>query len=142
MKPKLITNFPSFFGGSLSKELFKDADFFLGDLFPTRSWPPANVSQNEKGYTVELSAPGYGKKDVEIAVEDDTLTISFEKKENKTDYLSKEFSYSFSKRSFTLPEGVDKENIKTAMENGILKIEIPNRVEVPKKPERKLIPIE
>lgn len=143
MKTNEIVSFPSFFGRGkdLTKSFLQNADEFFTDLFPVKGWPRTNVTKTNNGYAIEVSAPGYNKKEVEISLENDTLTISFEKKENKENLDHQEFSYNCSSRSYKLPEHCDVENIKTTMENGILVVNIPNKAAT-KNPERKLIPVE
>ena len=75
--------------------------------------------------------PGLERKDVEISVEDDVLTIRGEKKveseqddKNKNYHLS-ERSYGVFYRVLQLPPGVDPSKIQATMSNGVLKITIP-----------------
>jgi HSP20 family protein len=62
------------------------------------------------------------------------LTISAEKqteqKQEGEKFTRKEFNFSSFKRSFTLPETIDANNIKAAYENGILKVELFKKAEV------------
>jgi len=90
---------------------------------------PVNVHETRDAYQVELSAPGLNKEDFAVKVEDGLLNISYEKKEeskpedHKT--LRREFSYRSFKRSFTLNDDVNADNIQAKYENGILKIYLP-----------------
>jgi HSP20 family protein len=73
--------------------------------------------------------PGLERKDVEISIEDDTLTIRGEKKieENQKDknvQLS-ERSYGVFLRVLQLPAGVDPSSVQATMSNGVLKVTIP-----------------
>jgi HSP20 family protein len=107
-------------------------DFFhgvaggLGDALQT---VPVNVHETKDAYHLELSAPGLNKEDFAINVEKDLLTISYEKKEeSKSDdfkTLRREFSYRSFKRSFTLQDDVNVENIQAKYENGVLKLYLP-----------------
>ena len=94
--------------------------------------PAINVIETEKGYKVEVAAPGMTKGDFNIRIdEDNNLVISMEKKiedkEDKKDgrYLRREFSYSKFQQTMILPENVDKEKISAQVENGVLTIELP-----------------
>ncbi|CAM1362224.1 Heat-shock protein [Tenacibaculum sediminilitoris] len=108
--------------------------------------PAVNIKENENEFTVDVAAPGMNKEDFQVNIENDILTISSERKENKEDvndnYTRKEYSYMSFKRSFTLPKGiVDSEKIKAAYKNGELKIDIP-KLEIAKPKPAKLITVE
>jgi len=84
------------------------------------------------------------KEDFKISLEKEFLTISAELSNESTPddsetYKRREFNYSTFKRSFTLPEKADKNEIKASYENGILKLSIP-KLEV-KNDESRLIDI-
>lgn len=104
--------------------------------------PSANVIENDKEFKLELSAPGFGKEDFKVDVEDGVLCISAEKEksseEEKENYRKKEFSYSSIRRSFTLPENVKEDKIDAKYENGILKIVLPKMAIESKKPAKEI----
>lgn len=106
-----------------------------GQAFQTgRSVPAVNIKDNDKNFEVEVAAPGMDKKDFKVSVENDVLTISAEKKEEKNEknknYSRKEFSYESFERKFTLPQDVvEASKIEAKYENGILKINIPKKEE-------------
>jgi len=113
-------------------------DFFNDRFFnqlnsPTSNscTPAVNVSEDEKGYTIEVAAPGLSRKDFNLEVDDDILTISTEQKESKEEkeqnYLRREFNYHTFKRSFRLPETVDQEQIRATHESGILTLSLPKK---------------
>jgi len=125
-----------------------DFDFFNNDVFfpslfknnKMDSIPPVNVSETDKGYDIEVAAPGYDKGDFKVDIDKNVLTISAEKKqESETgDKKSgknyrKEFSFTQFQRSFTLPDDVDTEKISGSYDKGILKLEIPHGAKAPKK---------
>ncbi len=89
----------------------------------------ANIAETEENYLLELSAPGRNKEDFSINVEKKYLTIETkkqeEKEEEKDQYIRREFHSSQLKRTFTLPEYVDKENISAEYKNGVLYVNIP-----------------
>lgn len=99
--------------------------------------PAVNVMEDEKGYRIEVAAPGVKKADFNLELENDVLTISTEKKEDKKDqqptYLRREFNFQSFKRSFELPESIDQEGIQASHEAGILKLHLPKREEVVQK---------
>ena len=100
--------------------------------------PAVNIKENDKQVNIDVAAPGLSKKDFEISVESNTLTISahkeVEKIEEGTNIVKKEFGYENFQRSFTLPEELfDVENIKATYKNGVLEITIPKKEEEIKK---------
>ena len=95
--------------------------------------PAVNISEDDKGYTIEVAAPGISRKDFNLEVENDVLTISTEPKEGKEDkeanFLRREFNYQSIKRSFQLPETIDQEAIKASHDAGILSLSLPKKEE-------------
>ena len=103
--------------------------------------PNIEISETDKAIEVSAEMPGLERKDVEISIEDDTLTIRGEKKieENKNDknvQLS-ERSYGMFLRVLQLPAGIDPSSVQATMSNGVLKIIVPK----PAKSEPKKIEI-
>jgi HSP20 family protein len=91
--------------------------------------PNIEISDTDKEIEVSAEMPGLERKDVEISIEDDTLTIRGEKKveENQKDknvQLS-ERSYGVFYRVLQLPPGIDPSSVQATMSNGILKVTIP-----------------
>jgi HSP20 family protein len=80
---------------------------------------------------LEIAAPCFEKADFNVSLDGNLLTISTEKKEEKSEstdkLIRKEFSYRSFKRSFTLDEKIDMEHIIAKYENGILKLELPKK---------------
>lgn len=108
----------------------------------TRSHLPAvNISEDSDQYKVEVNAPGFSKEDFKIHIENNTLTISVEKKmenvEKVEKFTRKEFEYRSFERSFKLPKDhVNETNISANYESGILKLGLPKAEEVKPKPAR------
>ncbi len=125
LKNKKI-NTPDVFDQFFNRDLHR----ILGADFQANA-PQVNIVENEMGYQIELAAPGLKKEDLGISIEQQTLTISAEKKsdiESKTTrYLKKEFSYQTFKRSFTVPEQVNVSGIKANYENGVLTVHLPKK---------------
>ncbi len=98
------------------------------------SSPAVNISENFTNFSIQVAAPGLEKLDFKIEVEEDTLSIAVTKEtedDNKTKFTRKEFDFSNFKRTFSLPENCDKENIKATYVNGLLTVII-EKVEEPK----------
>ena len=125
-------------------------DDFFNDRFFNRyqtvsssgTTPAVNIVENEKEYRIEVAVPGLSRKDFNIEIEEDVLTISSEQKEKKEDkkhnYMRREFSYSSFKRSFQLPETIDQEHIRASHDAGILAIQLPKKEEVVQKAPRQI----
>lgn len=105
---------------------------------------PVNVVQSETGYRMEVVAPGFDKEAFKVEVEQNLLTISAEvkkveeRKEEKA--VRNEYRYASFKRSFTLDENIDAENIAAEYKNGVLILNLPKKAEV--KPATKNITIQ
>ncbi|MDH5250373.1 MAG: Hsp20/alpha crystallin family protein [Cyclobacteriaceae bacterium] len=122
-------------------------DFFdiASDIFPARlgiNVPTANITETPKEYKLELAAPGLSRKDFDIEVENNTLSISAEKKEEKKEedggYSRREYSFNSFCRSFLLPENIKEGSIDAKYENGVLRVSIPKVKETPVKPVHKI----
>ena len=112
---------------------------------------PVNIKETDKGYSIEVVAPGFDKSDFKISLEKQLLTISAEKKtevndssDNKSNpaekQIRKEYAYRSFKRSFTLNEKTDDTNIDAKYVNGVLTLNLPKKEEV--KPSVKEISIQ
>ena len=108
------------------------------------------VDTDGKKYHCRVSLPGVDPKDVDLQANGNTLTISGERKSNRrsmeVNYLHEEISYGFFERTFTLPEGVDTNQLTADYHNGVLEISapiaasaLPRRIEVRTTPMSKQI---
>jgi HSP20 family protein len=120
---------------------------FVGDLFSEipvlykngvnqqgKGFVPVNIKENERGYNIEVVAPGFEKPDFKINLDQNILTISAEKKSETTDEKEKqirtEYKYRSFKRSFTLDEKIDSAAIEATYTNGVLALNLPKKEEV------------
>jgi HSP20 family protein len=99
------------------------------------AWAPAvDIYEDENELVLTAEVPGIAEKDIEIKVEDNTLSImgerKLEKETKEENYHRIERSYGSFIRSFTLPNYVDVENIRAEHENGVLKVIMPKRAEL------------
>jgi HSP20 family protein len=121
------------------KDLLKSDFSGSKNTASTQSRPAANVIEDKDGYRIELAVPGLSKKDININVEKDLLTIKANKEaEQKEDekFTRKEFAYNEFSRSFRLPETIDLGNIKANFKNGILIISLAKKEEAKELPPR------
>jgi HSP20 family protein len=98
----------------------------------THTWAPSvDIYETEKEVVLSAEIPGVDEKDVEIKVEDNTLTLrgerKFEKETKEENYHRIERSYGSFFRSFALPSYIDQDKIEAEHENGVLKIHMPKR---------------
>ena len=124
----------------------------FNDIFDTNFVPKANctapainVKETDKGYVVELAAPGMKKEDFNVHINDEgNLIIKMEQKqENKEEdknarYLRREFSYSKFEQTLILPDDVDKNKISAKVEHGVLTVELPKQEETKAKVARQI----
>jgi HSP20 family protein len=91
--------------------------------------PTVEVKENDRAYTVAVELPGLEEKDVKVHVEDDILTISGEKKVERTDDKThySERSYGSFTRAFSLPADADGTAVTAGFAKGVLTVEIAKR---------------
>lgn len=117
----------------MMKELFNEFPTTVSKTFreDVLNFPPVNITENANAYLVEMAAPGFEKTDFNLKLDEKLLTISTEKKEDKKaegdKMLRREFSSKSFKRSFTVDEKIDTENISAKYENGILALTLPKK---------------
>ena len=103
------------------------------------AWRPAvDIYEEENGIALKAELPGIEKKDISIDVKDRVLTLKGERAaENETEgksFYRRERTYGEFQRVFTLPEGINTDEIKADFKDGVLKVHIPKvEVEEPKK---------
>ena len=113
-----------------------------------RAWdtgmtPRVDMYEEDNQVVVKAELPGISKKDIDIKLEEDVLTIKAEKKEETeegeegTAHYTRERRFGQYIRSMTLPGKVDAENISATLKKGVLEIKLPRAEE----PETKHIDI-
>ena len=93
-----------------------------------RTLPEVNLIEGKEDYAIEISAPGFDKKDFNIELDNFNLSISVEKEDimnEDTQFIKREFNYTSFKRSFKLAKHSNTDKIYASYENGILKLNIP-----------------
>lgn len=142
LSDNVFPSFPSLFNRFFEGDMM---DWSNTNFAGTNSTLPAvNIRENSDEYLIEVAAPGMSKDQFKLNYDNGRLTISSEKKEEKTNksdekYTRREFSYMSFQRSFTIPENVvSGDKIKASYTDGILRIEIPKREEVKPKPAREI----
>ena len=99
------------------------------------SWAPVTDIIDEKdNFVLKMEIPGLNKDQVKIEIENDTLSVSGERTEEKE---VKEENYHWSERrsgkfyrAFRLPKNVDTKKINASMKDGILELKVPKPEEI------------
>jgi HSP20 family protein len=121
----------------------KTLDSFLDNLLndlpvpnnhSSMNFPAVNIFETNDNYELEFNVPGRKKEDFKITIDKNILSVSFEKteeqKEENKQFIKREFSAQSFKRSFTLDEKINADDIKAKYENGILHLTLPKKEEV------------
>ncbi len=95
--------------------------------------PPVDVYEDEHNITLKIEVPGIDEKDINVTIENNTLTVRgerrFEKDEKEENFHRVERMYGSFTRSFTLPNTVDPEQVSAHYEKGVLKIRLAKKAE-------------
>jgi HSP20 family protein len=102
-----------------------------------KGFAPVNIKETDKGYHLEVIAPGFEKADFKVNVDQDVLTVSAEKKEETKENaaenaaaaknIRREYSFRSFKRSFTLDEKIEAAGIEAKYNNGVLTLNLPKK---------------
>jgi len=137
-------------------EPYRDLEFLNSNIrrffddFPVTSrefsavhQPKIDIYEDDSKIYFEVEVPGMDKKDLNISVNENVLTITGEKKRESEDkgktFFRAERTYGSFTRSFSLPEETNTESINAKFTDGVLKIEIEKVI--PKKAEERVISI-
>ena len=121
--------------------IFGDFDRVLSNLFEDNQasggklsfrTPAVDISENKKGYILEVELPGLSEKDVEVKIEKNRLLISSLKNESKvnesgdkdTAFLLRERGSAEFFRTFIIPKDADPDAVSATFSNGILSVTI------------------
>ncbi len=126
--------------------IFNDLDNLFNDFGDFRfldqgsSWKPKfEVLNMDATYCIRAELPGMRKKDINIELKNNVLTLSGERKLNDEDDSNySEFSYGKFLRSFNLPDNIKENSIKASMKDGVLAIQVP-RLEKAKPEVKKIV---
>ena len=122
----------------LFNSVFSSADGNTDQIMRGAWNPLVDIYETQNNIIVEAELPGMKPEDVEVSVENNTLTLRgerhFEKKADGNNFYRVERSYGSFSRSFTLPPTVTSENATAEFQNGLLKLTLAKREEA--KPRR------
>ena len=95
--------------------------------------PAVDVYEDEQNLVLKLEVPGVNEEDLNVSVENNTLTVQgerkFEKEEKEENFHRIERRYGSFTRTFKLPTTVDTEKVEANYDKGILKIALAKRAE-------------
>src|SRR5688572_14969329 len=125
--------FPSFFSDTLER-LWSDE---------TATWMPAvNIRERAEDFVIDLAVPGMNKEDFSVEVDNGVLTVSGERKdetEHKNDnHTRREFHYGSFRRTFSLPDSANPDEVNASYKDGILTLTVMKREESKLKPKRQI----
>jgi len=102
-------------------------------LTTTSYAPPVDIYEDEHNITLKLEVPGIDEKDIDVRIENTTLTVhgerKIEKEEKEENYRRVERQYGEFTRSFTLPSSVDVGQVSAQYDKGVLKINLAKKAE-------------
>jgi HSP20 family protein len=114
--------------------LFQDSFGGREEAMATAGFAPAvDVYEDEHNFTLKVEVPGIDEKDIDVRLENNTLTIrgerKLEKEEKEENFHRVERQYGSFARSFTLPNIVDTENVHASYDKGVLEIRLAKKAE-------------
>ena len=116
-----------------SVRLFEDAfTRMVNEPRATRPWSPAvDVYETENELVLKADLPDVDLKDIDVRVENQTLSISgerkFDQEQSGKGYHRIERSYGSFMRSFAVPNSFDTEKIAADFKNGVLSVTLPKK---------------
>jgi len=123
----------SHFDPLASLRLFEDAfTRMVNEPRATRPWSPAvDVYETENELVLKADLPEVEPKDIDVRVENQTLTISgerkFEKEHEGKGYHRIERAYGSFTRSFSVPNTFNTDQIAAEFKNGVLSVKLPKK---------------
>lgn len=113
--------------------LFQDTiNRLMSDQATARPWAPAvDILETENELVLKADVPGIDQKDIDIQIENGTLTLKgerkFERDEKNKGFHRMERSYGAFVRYFTLPDTVDSEHVRAEYSSGVLSVTLPKK---------------
>jgi HSP20 family protein len=102
-------------------------------LTTTSFAPPVDIYEDEHTIAVKMEVPGIDEKDIDVRIENTTLTVhgerKIEKEEKEENFRRVERLYGSFTRSFTLPSSVDTGQVSAHYDKGVLKISLAKKAE-------------
>ena len=113
--------------------LFRDFNDGDSPLTTANFVPAVDIYEDAEKVVLKLEVPGIEEKDLDVLVENNTLTVKgerkFEKEEKEENFHRIERHYGSFYRAFTLPSTVNTENVQAEYKAGVLKLELKKKAE-------------
>jgi HSP20 family protein len=111
---------------------FFDFGFENSGLFDRSAAPAVDLVESGEGFTLYFDLPGIDKKDLELTVENNVLTVKGEKKDPKESgrFFRKETWAGSFRRTVSLPQAADPEKVGAELKDGVLTVTIGKREEL------------
>ena len=95
--------------------------------------PPVDVYEDEHSLVLKLDIPGVSEEDLDVQLENNTLTVKgerkFEKEEKEDNFHRIERRYGTFQRTFRVPSAVDPEQVDAQFDKGVLKLTLAKKAE-------------
>ena len=102
-------------------------------LTTTSFAPPVDIYEDEHNITLKIDVPGIDENDIDVRIENNTLTLhgerKIEKEEKEENFRRVERQYGSFTRSFTLPSSVDPGQVSAHYDKGVLTINLTKKAE-------------
>lgn len=93
------------------------------------SYPPYNIKKvDDNTYTIEMAVAGFGRSDIDVELDGDTLKVAGRVNQDESNYLYKGIAERAFTRQFKLADSVEVKN--ATMMNGMLKITLENMMKM------------
>lgn len=125
--PFSLPDFPA------SWRLFSDSiNRLFSEPQSARPWSPSvDIVETDNDIILKADVPGINEKDIDIQIEDGTLTLmgerKFEEEKKGEGYHRIERAYGSFARTFALPDSVDTEKVSATYKNGVLTVRLPKK---------------
>lgn len=114
-------------------KLFENSFQNQGENAITGWAPSVDIYETENELVLKADLPGVNEKDIDVRVENNTLTVrgerQFEKTVKEDNYLRVERNYGAFSRTFGLPNTVNTEAVSAEYKSGVLTVQLPKRAE-------------
>ena len=102
-------------------------------LTTTTLAPPVDIYEDEHNILLKIEVPGIDEKDIDVSIQNNTLTVhgerKIEKEEKEENFRRIERQYGSFTRSFTIPSSVDPGQVSARCDKGVLNINLAKKAE-------------
>ena len=113
---------------------YRELDTVFGQAVERSFAPTFEVKETKDAYVFRADLPGVKDADLEISLTGNRLSISGRREQERHEqgdtFYASERAYGSFTRSFTLPEGIDGDNVSADLKNGVLTLSVPKKPEV------------